>query len=104
MPSNGSWVQCECGNASAHWRDPEKGLVGVSAQNQDAVRILGIHNGFLQEGYHRPLTAQGWRDLHEKYCSNSPGYVFSSEFRNCWVAMIRVGETNDVIWEERPNV
>lgn len=100
FPSDGSWGNCACGNVQIRWSDAQKGLVKVKASNPDLVRIMGIHNQFLREAI-ADLSNLGWRAVTKDICENqSEGYLFDKNRRNCPVVIVRVGETDDISWED----
>lgn len=92
-------VACRCQNASARWLDPVRGTVEVSARDRQRVRILGIHNQFLQLSTQLTQNQQ-WAEWHDLVTGDADGYLFHKDKRNCWVALVRVGESSDTFWAE----
>jgi hypothetical protein len=106
LPPTGH-VTCRCGNASAWWTDPQRGIAKVYAKQRDLVRIIGIHNSFLQFTFNfHPWaidhTSKAWKEETQKICDSAEGYIFHTDKRNCPVAIIGIGVTNDVSWAEEP--
>lgn len=108
LEPTGLRITCRCGNVTARWLDPEKGTVKVRAKEQELARILSLNNRYLISGGKGPtheetVEAGGpwewWRQLHDK-ATSAPGYIFDKSKRACWATLIKVGETNDVTWEE----
>jgi hypothetical protein len=105
---DGFWVACHCGRVEARWLDPDAGTVRVRG-DRTAARILGLNNRFLVPAAkgptHEEMVEAGgqwewWRALHVK-ATGAPGYIFDAAKRSCWACIMKVGETNDVTWEER---
>jgi hypothetical protein len=103
--TNRDWRWCECGHAAVRWRDGARGLIEVTAlHGSDHVRVLGINNLFLTAAVStNPYSEDGrrnekqWRALHELACERvEPNYLFHKDRRNCWVLVVRVGESGDV--------
>jgi hypothetical protein len=102
FPDDGSWVTCRCGNCTAHWQDPHKGTVGVSAKNRTRARVIGMNNGFIHAAFSAiPKTPEDWRKAHELF-TKAPGYIFDEKLRGCWACIMQVGETSDTFWEDPP--
>jgi hypothetical protein len=108
LDPHGRWTTCRCGACSARWEDPDRGTVRVKADSQGAPRILGLNNTFLLGGMlsnqHDDSCEMGgsnaaWRKRHDE-ATHAPGYVFDKAFRACWAAILRVGDTADIKWEE----
>ncbi len=92
-------VTCRCGQCSARWIDSAKGTVEVSAQDRGRVRILGIHNQFLRLSTEiRGGRNSEWAAWHTAVTEGAEGYLFHKDKRNCWVALIQVGESSDTFW------
>lgn len=105
-------VACRCGNCGVRWDDPQRGRLKVWARNKSLVRVIGLHNDFLMAaaddgggpanpGPIRKMD-EYWKSVHEEV-TNAPGYLFDKSKRACWACIIRVGETNDVWWEDVPD-
>lgn len=110
LEPKGEWTPCRCGNAEARWLDPARGTVRVRAKDRELVRILGMNNAFLLSAIRglsrQDITAAGgtdsaWRRLHGE-AVRAPGYLFDEARRACWACVVRIGETNDIAWEEKP--
>ncbi|MDP9439061.1 MAG: hypothetical protein M3P49_09985 [Actinomycetota bacterium] len=102
LPPTGSAV-CRCGNVTGEWVDPVRGTVRVEARNREAVRMLGLHNGFLKYAFFerldgKPTTDEQWRRAHGLLTGESKGFLFHDDRRGCPFVIFRVGETNDVWW------
>ena len=121
---NGDWTSCYCGQAAMRWVDPRKGIAKVRADDKRFVRVIGIHNGFLRfavsqisnlpsvptiEEALEKLEAgnssrfpndEDWREFHKTAVEESSGYLFHSSRRACGMVIIRIGESNDITWEE----
>lgn len=101
MDSKGAPTQCKCGNMTARWLDPQRGTVRVKALDKSAVRFIGLNNSFLSQTLFAPdMTHHEWRDLHAITCNQASGYLFHEGHRNCWAVLIKVGDSNDIAWEE----
>lgn len=94
-------VMCRGEHASARWLDPARGTVEVWAEDRERVRVLGIHNQFLQlSAQLEKYSSHEWARWHELITKQAKGYLFHKDNRNCWVALIRVGESSDTFWAE----
>ena len=92
-------VTCECGNVTAWWRNARFGLVTVRAKDHDKAKILGIHNGMLQEAFTAyDFSAEKWKHVHDKHAEAAEGYVFKE--RGCPWALCGIGRTDDVRWAD----
>ena len=94
------WTYCDCKQMAARWSDPERGTVEVVAQVPERAFLIGMNNRFLTGAVLKMMAgASGelWRGLHDEV-TKSPGFVFDATHRNCWAAILRVGETSDVTW------
>lgn len=99
----GDWDRCRCGLVAARWIDPARGTVEVDDPTRETARILGIHNGFLALTVAQPpLTPEQWRAEVQALVDDAEGYVFHASKRNCPVALMRVGESNDTFWYRPP--
>lgn len=98
---SGEWTYCRCGQAAMRWVDPVKGIAKVKADYRDSVRVIGIDNAFLRFSILTPNpTNEDWRNFHEAETARCVGYLFHTSKRNCGMAVIRVGESNDISWED----
>ena len=106
---DGETVTCRCGNVSGRWEVAALGLARVRAKNRELARVIGIDNRFLYftfEGERKegevtlyPTNAEWY--LHHQACVNSAeGLIFHRMQRACPFAVFRVGQTNDVKWED----
>lgn len=103
-PENGDWRTCLCGASEVRWLDPYAGKLEVKSINLKYVRVLGMHNQFIQEAFkYEHLMSGDWREFHQKICESADGYVFHQNNRNCWAALVSKGETNDVTWTQGEN-
>lgn len=94
-------TSCRCGNMRARWEDLTRGTVRVSAKVKTRARIIGMHNDFLHGAFDRKvLTNRQWRDFQNQITAEAVGYLFHANCRNSWACIIRVGDSNDVKWEE----
>jgi hypothetical protein len=102
-------TSCSCGHVTAWWVDAVKGIAKVKAADKEMVRILGMHNTFLQYAFSdelRRVTAswdvhEEWRKMHNLVTEHlSEGYLFNKIRRNCPFVLIRVGESQDVTWAD----
>lgn len=64
----------------------------------DHVRIVGLNNAFLEGTAHgMNLSDADWRGVHEATCAQvERRYVFHESKRNCWAALLRIGDTADI--------
>lgn len=107
-------VSCRCGNVTGWWVDPQRGIAKVKAKYKGDVRILGMHNSFLQFAFSDEMLRtsewdrhKAWREMHELVTSKeiSGGYLFQNIRRACPFVLICVGESSDVTWandDEQP--
>lgn len=97
-------VSCRCGNVTGWWVDPHRGIAKVYAKSRDYARIVGIHNDFLHFAFetHYDWSSDKWKAKTEQICREAEGYVFHESLRNCPVAIIGVGATNDTSWADEP--
>jgi hypothetical protein len=101
------WRRCRCGQSAVRWRNPDQGLIDVTATaGPRLVRVLGLNNLFLQDAV-TATTGLGarppgyWRGLHQQQTTTVPrNYLFHADQRNCWAVVIAVGDTNDVSFVE----
>lgn len=101
LPPTGS-VSCRCGNVTAWWTDPARGIAKFRARNQQSAFGMGFHNGFLlqgMEGLRGLAMPEDWRRLHDE-ATNAPGYMFDKSRRNCWVLIFKPGTTSDTSWDD----
>jgi hypothetical protein len=95
------WTYCDCKQMAARWLNPDAGTVQVLAMVPDHAFIIGMNNRFLTGAVmtimKHSADDSNWRGLHEEV-TKAPGYVFDASHRNCWAAVLRVGETKDVSW------
>lgn len=96
LPPDRTPATCRCGNVTARWENPLTGTVRVQARDRATARILGLNNRMLTSG---ARTDEEWKVAHWA-ATQAPGFVFDQAHRNCWAAILRVGETADVDWEE----
>lgn len=95
------WRLCQCGHSAVRWRDPYHGTLDVSSASPNHQPIvIGFNNQFLTEGAQLGrLDAQGWRELHERTCTDvERNYLFHKERRDCWALIVRQGESGDVFY------
>lgn len=100
--SNIEFTYCKCNNVGAKWDNPVTGTVLVRAKEREYVRIIGLNNSFLMADKPDTLVTgrdEWWRDRHN-LATVAPGYLFDRHFRNCWACIIKVGESNDVKWDD----
>lgn len=93
---------CECGYSLAKWRDPSAGTLEVASrmgESTDALCIIGMHNGYFRLSSSCATHAQ-WREATKELLDNSTGYLFHTELRNSPMVIIKVGESNDVFWNQ----
>lgn len=96
-------VECACGNVQGWWINPSAGVAKVYAKDRDRAKIMGIHNGLLTRAFEvYDYAPSKWREIHDELTAGAEGYVFHREMRNCPVAIVRVGGTNDVSWSDHP--
>lgn len=101
----GASVRCSCGNVEGWWVSPTEGVAKVHAKERDRAKIVGFHNGLLAFAFKQhDFSPAGWRENHEILTSDefAKGYVFHKDVRNCPVAIVPVGGTNDVSWSDTP--
>jgi len=101
-----NWCADPCHHTGVRWRDGYKGLLEVTSFHGALdLRVIGLHNGFLQSVTSIPMTHAGHRGEHER-ATHAPGYLFDRSKRDCWAVVVRVGESNDVFfipYEEATN-
>lgn len=99
LPNSGDvkrWVECDCGNARARWRDALVGTVEVDASSREDVRVLGLNNHYLLPAV-AARTHEQRRELHDA-ATDAPNHIFDKSRAACWAVVFRVGETTDVSW------
>lgn len=107
----GEWTSCRCGNAAVRWLDPARGILRVRANHTCHVRIIGMHNAMLWASLGgngnpnvppmpRPKSNVEWRKLHDDLVKHAEGYIFHESKRASWAAVMEVGTTGDVQWED----
>jgi hypothetical protein len=95
-------VSCRCGNVTAWWVDPVRGVAKFRAINRQMAFGIGFHNSFLIEATTvlRGLAMpEDWRQLHEK-ATDAPGYMFDKSRRDCWALIFKPGSTSDTSWDD----
>lgn len=104
LDPTGAATFCRCGNIEARWEDPHRGTVRVKAhKDRDSVRFIGLNNSFIRLVYDAPRhDHQHHKESHNLACDMAQGYLFHKEKRNCWAVVTRVGESNDIRWEDDP--
>lgn len=95
-----SYTVCNCGNVIFRWSDPERGILKLKARDRNLVRVIGLNNQMLLADINVKFNDDGWKEIHQKSCEESTGYLFHKDKRNCWAVVIRVGQSSDVMWEE----
>jgi len=96
-------VRCSCGNVEGWWVSTDAGTAKVYAKERDRAKIVGFHNGFITPAFQLyDLSPARWRELHDEVTATAVGYVFHKDVRNCPVAIVPVGGTNDVTWSDEP--
>lgn len=96
------WTYCDCKQMAARWENPDLGTVQVLAMVPARTFIIGMNNRFLRGAVMLSAGAhaddnRNWRALHDE-AAKAPGFVFDSSNRDCWAAIMRVGDTNDISW------
>lgn len=91
---------CKCGYTCAVWDDPAAGKLRVSSRLESGhLRIVGLMNGLLlASAAPKAMSDEQWRTTVEGML-DAPGYLFDRSRRNCPVVMLRVGESNDVVYD-----
>lgn len=92
------WRWCECTRTGVRWVDGTRGLLEVtSAHGPDGVRVLGLHNTFLEAAVQGHWAPEEWQQLHiEATTLVDRHYLFHADRRACWALVVRVGDTGDV--------
>lgn len=99
-PVEGVTVTCNCGNVTGTWTNAERGWAKVKAKYSKATaRIIGIHNGFLALALQSQSNSE-WRLETQQLLDSADGYLFHTKMRNSPFVIIRIGESNDVVWWE----
>lgn len=99
-----TWCAKPCMHSAVRWRDGQAGVLEVtSLHGKEDVVVVGLHNGMFgalsKSTFENPLSDAEWRAAHA-LCTNAPGYLFDKSRRECWAALVRVGESNDVWFVE----
>lgn len=90
-------VTCRCGQATAEWIDPVAGTMRAWGRHE-ATKVLGIHNAIIRLAIGGRFNHRVWREHHADVTSESSGFLFHTDARNCWVVVITPGESNDTFW------
>lgn len=97
-------VTCRCGNVTGWWVDATKGIAKIKAQDHSAARFIGFHNWFLKFAFSEDTdkSNDGWRKFQEFLQGDdaSKGFIFHKDKRACPVAIMKIGETSDVTWDD----
>lgn len=98
-------VTCRCGNVKGWWTNPLTGTMKVQAVEKEYAKVIGIHNDFITFAFeHNPLHLDWgnhqWKEHTAAICETAKGYIFHESLRNCPVAIIGIGVTKDISFEE----
>lgn len=99
-PANGKWTSCRCGNVEATWEDGAQGRAVFRALEREAAFCIGFNNQFLGPSLEGLVTTHELRRKLHDAATSAPNHVFDKERAGCWAVVFRVGETNDVRWDD----
>lgn len=99
-PTDGVWTSCRCGNVAAAWEDGSAGTARFRARDRAAAFVIGFNNHFLVPSLGGKVTTHELRRKLHDAATSAPNHVFDKERAGCWAVVFRVGETNDVRWDD----
>lgn len=96
--ANRAWRWCQCDHMGVRWLDGARGLIEVTAvHGEPYVRVIGLHNGFLENGVRMDLSTEEWRLLHSASVDTVDAhYLFHKDRRACWALIVRPGDSGDI--------